>query len=754
MKYLNNSTILIALSTLVTGLALGWLIFGGKPSTEHKHELVQEGQKQVWTCSMHPSVRQNEPGKCPICGMDLIPLDTDHGEEGPLAIRMSATAMKLANIQTSLVSTGKPLKEIRLNGKVQTDEKSVFTQTSHIAGRIEKLMVSITGEYVKKGQVIAQVYSPDLVIAQKELFEAYRIRDSQPELYQAAREKLSRWKLSSEQIDGIINNGKPQGNFPISADVSGVVINKSVNLGDYVKQGSALYEIADLSRLWILFDVYESEMPWVRVGDEIEYTVQSLPGVSFNGIIDFIDPVINSATRVAKARLSVRNQKSKLKPEMFVSGKIISSMEQDQSSIIIPKSAVMWTGKRSLVYVKKNTEAGITFEMREVTLGPSLGDNFQIETGLKKGEEIATHGTFSIDAAAQLAGKPSMMSPQGGAVIMDHQHSIHAPTNENQDQHKVILLPISISQEAKHELSQLLDSYLQLKDAFVNDDFETSINEAQKYKKVLGGISMSLFEGEAHQVWMEQGMPLGDLVNQIVNAEDITSARKPFKPLSEHMIRLVQVFHPIEKSIYVQHCPMADDFKGADWLSLEDNIMNPYYGASMLTCGEIKDTISTISLNPDTTGSKVKSPHTAAMATIGDNHVHIDYSSPRVRGRKIFGGLVAYNEVWSTGAHNATSISFSKDVKVDKEIIKAGKYALFTIPGKDKWTVILNTNWDQHLADEYNKEDDVIRIKIESIVSESITEELTFKVIPIDQNSGKIQFQWEHVSFTFNISNN
>ncbi len=591
MRYLNKSTIIIALFTLVTGLVLGWLIFGGKSSTEPKHELVREDQKQIWTCSMHPSVRQNEPGKCPICGMDLIPLDTGHDEEDPLEIRMSATAMKLANIQTSLVSTGKPVKEISLNGKVQTDENSVFTQTSHIAGRIEKLMVSITGQYVKKGQEIAQVYSPDLVTAQKELFEAYKIRDSQPELYRAAREKLSRWKLSSEQIDGIISNGEPQENFPISSDVNGVVIKKNINLGDYVKKGSALYEIADLSRLWILFDVYESEMPWVKLGDEIEYTVQSLPGESFKGVIDFIDPVIDPATRVAKARLSVRNQKSKLKPEMFVSGKIISSEQQDQSSIIIPKSAVMWTGKRSLVYVKKNTDAGIAFEMREVNLGPSLGDNFQIEAGLEQGEEIATHGTFSIDAAAQLAGKPSMMSPQGGAVITGHNHSLNTSTNDNQDHQKEMLLPISIDQEAKHEISRLLESYLQLKDAFVDDDFETSINEAQKLEKVLGGISMSLFEGDAREVWMEQGMPLEDLVDQIVNAEDITSARKPFKPFSEHMIRLVRVFHPIEKSIYVQHCPMADDFKGADWLSLEDNIMNPYYGASMLTCGEVTDTI-------------------------------------------------------------------------------------------------------------------------------------------------------------------
>lgn len=591
MKYLNKSTVIIAISTLVTGIVLGWLLFGGKSSDEHNHELVQDGQQQVWTCSMHPSVRQNEPGKCPICGMDLIPLDTDHRDENPLEIRMSPAAIKLANIQTSRIGNEDPVKEILLNGKVKPDEKNVFTQTSHISGRIEELNVDFTGEYVKKGQVIAQVYSPDLVTAQDELFEAYKIRDSQPELYQAAREKLRNWKLTDPQIDGILENGKPLEQFPISSDVSGVVTRKSINLGDYVKQGSALYEIADLSKLWILFDVYESEMPWVKVGDEIEYTVQSIPGESFKGKIDFIDPMINSRTRVAKARISVRNQNSKLKPEMFVSGKIRSSFEQIKSSLIIPKSAVMWTGKRSVVYVKTNTDVGLSFEMREVILGPSLGDSYLIENGLEHGEEIATNGTFSIDAAAQLAGKPSMMSPEGGAVMTGHQHSSNMQSGESHNHQEVELKPITVSNQAKKLLSQLIGAYLELKDSFVNDDFKTSIFNAQQFNGVLDEISMSLFEGEAHPVWMKEGMPLNDLIGQMVNASDIASARVIFKPLSEHMINLTKVFRPTKKPLYIQHCPMADDFKGADWLSTEDNVMNPYYGASMLTCGEVTDTI-------------------------------------------------------------------------------------------------------------------------------------------------------------------
>ena len=589
MKNLNKSTIIIAISTLIVGIILGWFLFGRNASQDHNHELVREGMKQVWTCSMHPSVRQNESGKCPICGMDLVPLDIDHSNKNSSEIKMSITAMKLANIQTSIISKQKSSKEIRLNGKVQTDEQNVFTQTSHITGRIEKLMVSITGEYIQKGQVIANVYSPELVTAQEELFEAYKIRETQPKLYRAARQKLMNWKLTEEQIDVIIQRGKPNEQFPITSDISGVVTKKSVNLGDHVKQGSALFEIADLSKLWILFDVYESEIPWVKVGDKVTYTLQSIPGKSFSGKIDFIDPVINSRTRVAKARISVRNSNSNLKPEMFVSGTINSAVEKGETAIVIPKSAIMWTGKRSVVYVRTSSDIGIAFIMREVTLGPSLGDSYIIEEGIEVGEEIATNGTFSIDAAAQLAGKPSMMSPTGGAVMTGHNHG--ASTSAEHSVHNIPAKSIQLSADMEKAISALFESYLRLKDALVKDKFDQTVSEAKKLNDEIDGISMTMFKGEAHNLWIKDGMPLTSLIKEMANASGIEAARKPFKPLSTHMINLAKAFDPLEKPLFIQHCPMADDFKGADWLSTEGNIMNPYYGASMLTCGEVTDTI-------------------------------------------------------------------------------------------------------------------------------------------------------------------
>ena len=325
-KMINNKWFLVAI-TLLVGITIGWFISNKSISTSaHQHRSPSENQKistsnhQMWTCSMHPQIRKSEPGKCPICGMELIPLPSDEGVENAMEIKMSPTAMQLANVQTEMVEKKKPVKSLRLNGKIQIDERNIYSQTSHLSGRIEQLFINYTGEYVNKGQVLGTIYSSDLVTAQEELFQANKIKDSQPALFNAAKEKLKNWKLSDREIANILKSGKPNSNFPIHADRSGIVSSKKVSLGDYIKQGEVLYEIADLSSLWVLFDVYEADMQWVKVGDEIEYTIQSLPGEKFKGKINFIDPIINAKTRVAKARVIVKNKSEKLKPEMFVSG--------------------------------------------------------------------------------------------------------------------------------------------------------------------------------------------------------------------------------------------------------------------------------------------------------------------------------------------------------------------------------------------------------------------------------------------------
>ena len=580
----------IAVTTLFVGLLLGWFFFGGSKNTtvdEHQHDSEMVGET-IWTCSMHPQIRQNEPGDCPICGMELIPLENDDNSElDPMAISMSPTAMQLANVATAIVGKTKPVKSVRLNGKVKADERSVYSQSSHIPGRIEKLMVNFTGEYVNKGQVIASIYSPDLVNAQEELFEARKIVETEPLLFNSAKEKLKNWKLTDKQIAQILESGVVKEELPILADISGYVTEKKVNLGDYVMKGMAIYEIANLNNVWILFDVYESDMAWVKKGDAVNFTVQSLPGESFKGKISYIDPVIDPMTRVAKARVEINNSGLKLKPEMFVSGTVEAELPIKSEAIIVPKTAVMWTGQRSVVYIKNTTAKGVNFMMRDVTLGPALGDGFVVNDGLQEGEEIAINGTFSIDASAQLAGKPSMMNPEGGPAMTGHNHGGGAMPATNGTPNKTAAKKVSVSQKAKDALKPLFTEYLSMKDALTNDNLENAKKAGSNILKTVDGLNMALFTGESHNVWMGLSSDLKNTLQHVQHFKTLEEIRKAFQQVSNTIIGLETSFNPNDEALYVMHCPMANNNKGADWLSTSKEVKNPYYGQSMLTCGEV-----------------------------------------------------------------------------------------------------------------------------------------------------------------------
>lgn len=400
---------------LTGGIFLGWIFFHTAPAKVETHDHAAETAKAtIWTCAMHPQIRMDKPGKCPICGMDLIPLmQGGTAEMDPEAVHLTKEAAQLANVLTSVVSSQKPIKELRLYGKVQADERLLQNQVAHISGRVEKLLVNFTGEPVSKGQKLALIYSPELVTAQQELLEAAKTKQSQPEIYEAAKEKLRQWKLADSQITAIENSGNIQTNVDVVSNTNGIVTARRVNNGDYVSQGSVLYEVSDLSRVWILFDAYESDLPFLKKGDKLDFTIQALPGTAFSGSVMFIDPVIDPVNRVAKVRVEISNPGAKLKPEMFATGIVKSNLDEFKNMLVIPRSSVLWTGKRSIVYVKQPGEEPV-FKIREIELGPMLGNSYVVTEGLKDGEEIVTEGAFSVDAAAQLEGKPSMMNSSGG----------------------------------------------------------------------------------------------------------------------------------------------------------------------------------------------------------------------------------------------------------------------------------------------------------------------------------------------------
>lgn len=421
---MNKNILYIVLAALV-GLFAGWLIFGQSPNNNmtEEHDHAQEMESgQMWTCSMDTQVMQPESGSCPICGMDLIPAESSGEGLAINEIKMTKNAMALANVRTTIVGNEMAANDvaISISGKIKMNEEENAIQASYFDGRIEKLNVNFEGQELKKGQLLATIYAPNLVAAQQELITAASLKESQPSLYKAVRNKLKLWKLSESQINAIEESGKVRENFPIYTTVSGTVSEKMASEGDYIKQGQPIVKVSNLNSVWAEFDAYENQISQFKKGQKVKIATNAYPDKEFDATISFIDPVLNTQTRTITLRATLKNKEGVFKPGMFVKGKVQGNSENSSEHLTIPASSVMWTGERSLVYVKTNPNEPV-FEMREVTLGNRNGEMFTVVSGLDNGDEIVTNGTFTVDAAAQLQGKKSMMNHEGGKTMTGHE---------------------------------------------------------------------------------------------------------------------------------------------------------------------------------------------------------------------------------------------------------------------------------------------------------------------------------------------
>lgn len=591
---MKNNKIVIYIGILAVGLLLGWFLFGNSSAkeTEHNHDAVSE-VNQMWTCSMHPQIMQPESGDCPICGMDLIPAESS--SEGLLAdqFKLTENAMGLANIQTSIVGNGKTEDNIiKLSGKIVENEEANAVQVSYFSGRIERLNVSFTGEEVRKGQLLATIYSPELYAAQQELITAASLKESQPALYKAVRNKLKLWKLSENQINQIETSGKVKENFPVYATVSGTVSDKLVQQGDYIKLGQPILKIANLNTVWANFDVYENQIDLFKKGQEISVTTNTYSNKEFKAKVDFIDPVLDTRTRTVKLRAVLNNKQNVFKPGMFVEGNIKGISSSNEQILTIPSTAVLWTGERSVVYIKTDPTQPV-FEMRIITLGNQIGDNYEVLEGLKIDDEIVTNGTFTVDAAAQLQGKKSMMNKKGGKVTTGHEGHLgmEKDPSANNENHSNMNERIKVSKNFQNQLKVVFNDYIKLKDVLVKDDTNNVITESKRLLGNLSKVDMKLLKDkEAHGHWMSLEKEIKASALSISNTSNIESQRNHFKHLSSHLISTIQTFG-INEKVFVELCPMVDDNNGAYWLSREEKVINPYFGGAMLTCGEVKQVI-------------------------------------------------------------------------------------------------------------------------------------------------------------------
>ncbi len=595
----------LVIGALVVGLLFGWLFFhsGGTHTSDkagqelaghegHDHE---SENPTTWTCSMHPQIKQEKPGDCPICGMNLIPLasmDAGGNDVDPNEIMMTESAAKLADIQTMRVVKGNPEKTIHLQGKINADERRIAELTARFGGRIEELFVNFTGQNVRKGQKLATIYSPELVTAQRELLEAVAFKETRPNLYSAALGKLKLWDLNNEQIKAIEEKGEPKLYFDILSPISGTVTMRHVAIGDYVKEGTALFKVVDLTKVWALFDAYESDLPWIKLNDEIEFTIQSFPGKLYTGKVSFIDPFIDAKTRVAKVRVELKNPKMEVKPEMFTKGIVHSKVAESGKQILIPKTALLWTGKRAVVYVKVPNRENPSFIYREILLGPEAGNFYVVAEGLKEGEEIATNGVFKIDAAAQLQGLPSMMNPGGGVVSTGHNHGGEPMSKSEMEKMEKPVVRVTVSADFKKQLTEVYNKYLLMKDAFIASDAHKVMTAATDLEGALKKVDMGLLKGDAHMAWMEYSKVIEKSTSSISKLMDIEKQRSEFAKFNIAFYKSIKAFGLNDVTAYYQYCPMADKDKGAYWFSNSEEIKNPYFGDAMLECGENRETFN------------------------------------------------------------------------------------------------------------------------------------------------------------------
>lgn len=602
----------------VVGVILGGLLFGGHDTETHTMSETEqtggidqhvaeshtdEDGNVIYSCSMHPSVRQNEPGDCPICGMELIEVQDNSTASGnPNELTMSLAAVKLAEIETSLVRSGKPVSKIYMPGKVMADQNKVSSVTSHVAGRIINLYVDYVGAYVKQGQKIASLYSPELISAQQEFLQTVEFKEQNPALYKSAKRKLELLELPTKTIENIEDSGKIMTEINIVSQATGYVTKLNVTRQEHVKRGTVLFEVADLSSVWVMFDAYESDLSLIEEGQTINFTTATYPGEKFEGTVSFVDPSVNNMSRTADVRVKANNPNQKLKPNMLAEG-ILTAEVSNKRSLLVPKSAVLWTGPRSIVFVQLPDTEKPTFIAREVTLGKRVGNQYIILEGLEAGEEVVTHGNFKLDGAAQLADKFSMMNRMPGTGANRTGHEGHTMGSEDSGEMQMNSEPVNgkmndhsehqnmetemkpVSTKFKSQLNEVLKEYLVLKDALVESDNSGVSSAAKEIKSQLENVDMSLVKGEMHMKWMDHLAVLSKSANVISETNDLKVQRAEFLKLSETLIESVKTFG-VNGVVYQQFCPMTDGGKGGYWLSDSEKIANPYFGDQMHNCGE------------------------------------------------------------------------------------------------------------------------------------------------------------------------
>lgn len=635
-------TFLIAgvLLIVLLGLAqrIGW-IGAGAPSPSAG---ASGDSQQIYTCPMHPQIRQPGPGRCPICGMALVPASSGSADLDQFAITIEPAQRRLAQIKTAAVTSEPVSVTLETIGSIEIDESRQATIAAYIDGRVERLFADYTGVVVAKGDHLAVVYSPQLYAAQAEFLEARSsvqrmentslasIREAQQKLLESSRQKLVELGMTTAQLDQLETSSKAESRLTIYAPMGGTVIEKLAEEGKYISSGEPIYRIANLSTVWLMLELYPEDASRVRFGQVVKAELTSRPGETLIGRVAFVDPRVDKKNRTVGVRVEFKNDQGQLRPgdyavakieipigpqgEIYdeqLAGKWISPMHpqiiQDQpgtcpicgmdlvptsrygyteqpvertASVVIPRSALLMAGDNSVVYVE--TEPG-RFEIRTVKIGPILRDKSVILEGVKPGEQVATSGNFLIDSQMQLAGKPSLIDPT--------RYEKKGNRNTPMEFDSIDISPVE-GQEGG-TLEAAYQAYFTIQNQLASDktpspDAALTLHNAAKQL----ATSMQLDDKTR-----ERMQTIADH-SEHLHHQSIDDARKQFKPISHAVLQLATSIRgsQAKQEFHQFFCPMVKEGEG-DWLQANDRLLNPYYGSEMLRCGEHVGTIPPVMIS-------------------------------------------------------------------------------------------------------------------------------------------------------------
>lgn len=578
---------LAAVALLLVGF---WLGQATRPGGGHRHTppaAAAEQGDRLYTCSMHPQVRSRDPReKCPICGMDLIPVPGGEGgeEEGGLPrLALSPRALALAQVETAPVQRRAVRTALEVYGTVAVDQTRLYHVTAWVGGRLERLRVDQTGVEVRPGQPLVEIYSPTLVAAQEELLQAQAAVDRLPEnaapshragaeaLLAAARDKLRLLGLSAEQVEALAQRGTVEERVTLASPTAGVVLEREATEGMVVERGERLFTVADLGRVWVQLEVHERDLALVRPGVPVRITAAARPGEHLEGRVALVEPAVDEARRTVGVRVEAANPGRRLTPGVFVAARLLPPAGADEE-LVIPLSAALLTGRRAVVYVQPDPQRP-AFEAREVVLGPRAGDEVVVRQGLTAGELVVVRGNFKIDSELQIRGRPSMMASREEAAPAAGPAPAGAPL-------------------AGLSLAPLVEGNFRLVKALSDDDPAAAGVASRELVEALARLDRGVPEGVAADLWRPLAARLRSGLAGLAAERELEAMRRHFEVFSDALTEAVRRFGAgVEGPLYRAVCPMVQG-RRAYWLQADRPITNPYHGARMYSCGEVTETLA------------------------------------------------------------------------------------------------------------------------------------------------------------------